>query len=94
LDSTPHKHTWTWNLLALLCLTPVSHTVFPTHLGDRGIAEADAGDVSYSTGNRTGRPGRPVTPATILAYCQGKEQNSAKSPTSSSNTNSLVKFTF
>lgn len=89
-----HRHTWIWSLLTLLCFTPISHTVFPTHLGNRGIAEADAGDVSYSTGYWTGRPGRPMTPATILTYYQRKEQNSSKRPTWSSNTNSLVKLAF
>lgn len=92
--SQDHRRTWTWHLLTLLCFTPISHTVFPTHLGDRGIAEADAGDISCSAGNWTGRPGRPVTPATILTYCQRKEQNSRKQPTCSSNTNSLVKLAF
>lgn len=46
-----HRRTWTWNLLTLLRFTPISYAVFPTHLWDRGIAEADAGDISYSTGD-------------------------------------------
>lgn len=49
--------TGAWRHLTFLCLSALSRAVLASELRDGGVAEADMGDDTRTTGDGAGRPG-------------------------------------
>ncbi len=58
--------TWARRLLTLLGLPALSLTVLASKLRGGGVAEADTGDDTSTTGDWAGWPGWPMAPAAVL----------------------------